>query len=46
MNSNEKDHVKVQEWVVRFNGKINQSEKLIDSEEYHKKLKDKLKEKE
>ncbi len=39
MNDPEKGFLKCQEWVVRFDGKIKQSEKLIDSQEYHKRLK-------
>ena len=38
MNDLEKKLLKCQEWVVRFDGKIKQSEKLIDSAEYHRKL--------
>ncbi len=39
MNNPQKDFMKFQEWVIRFDGKIKQSEKLINSEEYHKSLK-------
>ncbi len=38
MNDPEKKILKCQEWIVRFDGKIKQSEKQIDSDDYHKNL--------
>ncbi len=40
MSTDKKDFIKVQEWIVRFDGEIKQSEKLIDKEQYYKKAKD------
>tara|TARA_Y100001968_G_scaffold280565_1_gene277149 strand:+ start:22500 stop:22640 length:141 start_codon:yes stop_codon:yes gene_type:complete len=40
MSIDKKDFIKVQEWIVRFNGEIKHSEKLIDKEKYYKHLKD------
>ncbi len=45
MNNSERNQIKCQEWVVRFDGQIKQSEKLINIEEYHKNLNNLLKEK-
>ena len=38
MNNSPKKLIKVQEWVVRFDGKIKHKEEFIAKEEYHKKL--------
>ena len=33
-----KKHIKCQEWIVRFDGKLSHSEELIDSDRHHKDL--------
>ena len=38
MNDPVKKPLKCQEWIVRFDGNIKQSEKIVDSDDYHKKL--------
>ena len=38
MTGSDEKKLKFQEWVVRFDGKIKQSETLINSSEYHEKL--------
>ena len=40
--TNAKDNkVKLQEWVVRFDGQIKHSEIFLDNDEYHKNIKEK-----
>ncbi|WP_320664980.1 hypothetical protein [Prochlorococcus sp. MIT 1223] len=39
MTTPEKSEIKLQEWIVRFDGQIKQSEEIIDTQEYHENLK-------
>tara|TARA_Y100001968_G_C19284960_1_gene681178 strand:- start:422 stop:562 length:141 start_codon:yes stop_codon:yes gene_type:complete len=39
MAASSKDPMKFQEWIVMFDGKIKQSETLINSKEYHQNIK-------
>ena len=39
MSSPEKRQLKLQEWIVRFDGQVRQSEEIIDTQEYHENLK-------
>tara|TARA_B100000700_G_C14755191_1_gene719426 strand:- start:348 stop:488 length:141 start_codon:yes stop_codon:yes gene_type:complete len=36
MTESTKDNIKLQEWTVRFDGQISHSEKMINSDIYHK----------
>ena len=38
MNKPVNKHIKCQEWVVRFDGKLGYSEELIDSDTHHNNL--------
>ena len=38
MDENKGKEIKLQEWVVRFDGSIKQSEKSISSDVYHNKM--------
>ncbi len=37
MTETKDSNLKLQEWVVRFDGEVKHSEKFIDKEEYYKK---------
>ena len=38
MNNDKNETIKIQEWIVRFDGQFSQYEKFIKSEEYHNKI--------
>ena len=40
MDNLKTNQIKIQEWIVRFDGQIRQSQKLIETQEYHEKLED------
>ncbi len=42
MNIPSNEEIKLQEWLVRFDGKIKQSEELINSKDYHKHINEDL----
>ena len=38
MLENKPNQIKAQEWIVKFDGQIGQSEEFIDSDKHHKKF--------
>tara|TARA_Y100001968_G_scaffold320785_1_gene354269 strand:- start:457 stop:597 length:141 start_codon:yes stop_codon:yes gene_type:complete len=45
MSEIKKDFLKIQEWVVRFDGQIKQSQQLISLRDYNESSKNKFKDK-